>query len=87
MASRGRRSPAASDSKTPSTCSAQSAAHTATIRRSASLSVCEELTRTVFQAARDDGSGRCRRDAPAEIDAEQFERQNAALVVTEPIAA
>ena len=42
MASRGRLSPGASASNNPSTRSAQSAAHTATIRRSASLSVCGE---------------------------------------------
>jgi hypothetical protein len=40
MASRGRLSPRAAASKTPGTSSAQSAAHTATTRRSASLSVC-----------------------------------------------
>jgi hypothetical protein len=39
MASRGWLSPGASVSNNPSTRSAQSAAHTATIRRSASLSV------------------------------------------------
>ncbi len=44
MASRGRVSPGASASNSPSTRSAQSAAHTATIRRSASLSVCGEPT-------------------------------------------
>jgi hypothetical protein len=40
IACRGRLSPGASASKSPRTRSAQSAAHTATIRRSASLSVC-----------------------------------------------
>ena len=53
MESRGRLSPGASASKSPSTRSAQSAAHAATIRRSASLSVCGELTLGVSQAADD----------------------------------
>ena len=44
MASRGRVSPGASASNSPSTRSAQSAAHTATIRRSTSLSACGEPT-------------------------------------------
>ncbi len=44
IASRGRLSPGASASKRGSTRSAQSAAHAATIRRSASLSVCGEPT-------------------------------------------
>jgi hypothetical protein len=44
IASRGRLSPGASASNSPSTRSAQSAAHAATIRRSASLSVCGEPT-------------------------------------------
>ena len=44
IASRGRVSAGASASNSPSTRSAQSAAHTATIRRSASLSVCGEPT-------------------------------------------
>ena len=43
-ASRGRSSPGASDSNRLSTRSAQSAAHIATTRRSASLRVCEETT-------------------------------------------
>jgi hypothetical protein len=47
--SRGRLSPGAAASKIPSTCSAQSAAHAATVRRSASLSVCGERTRPSFQ--------------------------------------
>jgi hypothetical protein len=48
--SRGRLSPGAAASNTPSTRSAQSAAHTATIRRSASLSVCGEATGRIFAA-------------------------------------
>ena len=51
MASRGRVSPGASASNSPSTRSAQSAAHTATIRRSASLSVCSEPTPRFSQAS------------------------------------
>ncbi len=50
MASRGRLSSGASASNSPSTRSTQSAAHTATIRRSASLSVCREPTTTLSQA-------------------------------------
>ena len=50
IASRGRRSPGASASNNPSTRSAQSAAHTATIRRSASLSVCGDRTTRFSQA-------------------------------------
>ena len=53
MESGGRVSPGASASKSPSTRSAQSASHAATIRRSASLSVCGELTLGVSQAADD----------------------------------
>jgi hypothetical protein len=48
IASRGLGSPGASASKTASTRSAQSAAHRATIRRSASLSVCGEPTRGIL---------------------------------------
>jgi hypothetical protein len=44
IAARGRLSPGASASKNPSTRSAQSAAHAATIRRSAWLNVCGEPT-------------------------------------------
>jgi hypothetical protein len=50
MASRGRRSPGASASNNPSTRSAQSAAHIATARRSASLSVCGEPTPQILPA-------------------------------------
>lgn len=49
IASRGRLSSGASASKSSSTRSAQSAAHAATIRRSDSLSVCEERTRRFSQ--------------------------------------
>lgn len=49
MRSRGRPSLGAVASKISSTCSAQSAAHAATVRRSASLSVCGERTRQSFQ--------------------------------------
>ncbi len=47
--SRGRPSPGAAASKISSTCSAQSAAHAATVRLSASLSVCGERIRQSFQ--------------------------------------
>jgi hypothetical protein len=49
MRSRGRPSLGAEASKISSTCSAQSAAHAATARRSASLSVCGERTPQSFQ--------------------------------------
>jgi hypothetical protein len=47
--SRGRLSPGAAASKISSTCSAQSAGHAATVRRSASLSVCGERIHRSFQ--------------------------------------
>lgn len=55
MASRGRLSPGACASNNPSTRSAQSAAQTATIRRSASLSVCGERTPGFSHAFRRSG--------------------------------
>ena len=51
IALRGRLSPGASASNSPSTRSAQSAAHAATRRRSASLSDCGEPTPPIFPAA------------------------------------
>ncbi len=78
MASRGRLSPGASASNSPSTRSAQSAAHTATIRRSASLSVCGEPTPRFSHAFRRSGPP-CRGSAPDAVEclAEQPARSRA----------
>ncbi len=58
MASRGRLSPGASASNSHSTRPAQSAAHPATIRLSASLSVCGEPTRLILPGTQADLLGR-----------------------------
>jgi hypothetical protein len=73
MASRGRLSPGASASNNPSTRSAQSAAHAATIRRSGSLNVCRESTGRFSHAFRRSaarrGSATGRRRSPRGLPA------------------